>query len=168
MIWRQVPSYPIYEASDEGQIRIIKTQSPLITHLTSGGYRAFRLHNYGREVTVHRLVCEAFHGPSDLSTDHIDGNKLNNRPVNLQWLTPAENFSKANIGRAFTKKAKANMRAAQHGENNPTAIFTEAEVSTIKHQLTHGIFCSELARKYNVPLATIKNIKQGTNWKYVK
>ena len=44
---------------------------------------------------VHRIVATAFHGkaPSDQHVvDHIDTNRQNNRPENLQWLTRLENI----------------------------------------------------------------------------
>lgn len=44
---------------------------------------------------VHRIVATAFHGEppnKDYVVDHIDTNKLNNRPENLRWLTRLENI----------------------------------------------------------------------------
>ncbi len=42
---------------------------------------------------VHRMVCEAFHGPQPegLEVRHRDGNNFNNRSDNLCWGTRAEN-----------------------------------------------------------------------------
>jgi hypothetical protein len=50
-----------------------------------GGYKMFG---------VHRLVCDAFHGapPSPRhQPDHINGDRKDNRPSNLEWVTPKEN-----------------------------------------------------------------------------
>lgn len=52
---------------------------------------------------VHRIVATAFHGeaPGDnYVVDHIDTNRRNNRPENLQWLTRLENVLKNPITRA--------------------------------------------------------------------
>ena len=52
---------------------------------------------------VHRIVATAFHGkaPSDQHVvDHIDTNRQNNRPENLQWLTRLENI----LNNEITKK----------------------------------------------------------------
>lgn len=45
-------------------------------------------------VSIHRVICSAFHGaaPSDKHVvDHIDTNRANNRPENLRWVTKVEN-----------------------------------------------------------------------------
>ncbi|WP_210235206.1 MULTISPECIES: HNH endonuclease signature motif containing protein [unclassified Mesorhizobium] len=44
---------------------------------------------------VHRIVATAFHGPGpspDHVVDHVDTNRLNNRPENLRWVTRLENI----------------------------------------------------------------------------
>lgn len=45
---------------------------------------------------IHRLVCEAFHGPAPFPKAvviHLDENALNNRPENLKWGTQKENLN---------------------------------------------------------------------------
>jgi hypothetical protein len=49
----------------------------------------FKVHAY-----VHRLVCEARHGPKpfpDAVIRHLNDIQTDNRPENLQWGTPEEN-----------------------------------------------------------------------------
>lgn len=43
-----------------------------------------------KRCTIHRLVCIAFHGPpngDDNTVNHIDKNRANNCPENLEWLS---------------------------------------------------------------------------------
>ena len=46
-------------------------------------------------VRVHQVVTTAFHGKPELNTyvvDHIDTNRMNNRPENLRWCSRLENL----------------------------------------------------------------------------
>lgn len=50
----------------------------------------------GKNYKVHRLVCEAFHGPAPDDKQlvmHGDEDALNNRPNNLQWGSQRENLN---------------------------------------------------------------------------
>jgi hypothetical protein len=47
-------------------------------------------------INVHRVVAMAFHGTREgLDVNHIDGDKINNRPENLEWCTRSENMRHA-------------------------------------------------------------------------
>ena len=61
--------------------------------LRNNGYLQLTIKN--KTIKIHRLVIEAFKGKSDLTVDHIDGNKLNNSLDNLQYLTREENLIKS-------------------------------------------------------------------------
>ena len=63
---------------------------------------------------VHRLVCEAFHGPAPFARAvviHLDENATNNQPSNLRWGTQKENLNMP----GFVAYCKART-----GENSPT------------------------------------------------
>jgi hypothetical protein len=64
-----------------------------------GGYTTVRLNINGQTNTkyVHRLVAEAF-VPNHMNKpliNHRNGNKLDNSPKNLEWVTHAENIQHA-------------------------------------------------------------------------
>lgn len=58
-------------------------------HVNKGGYVVV---NYNKKsITKHRLIMSFFYGDSDLTIDHIDGNKQNNSLDNLEYVTQKEN-----------------------------------------------------------------------------
>ena len=62
---------------------------------------------------IHRLICEAFHGPAPSEKAvviHIDENAINNRPENLRWGTQKENLNMPK----FIEYCKSRI-----GENSP-------------------------------------------------
>jgi hypothetical protein len=69
----------------------------------------------GRNYKIHRLICEAFHGPPPFPRAvviHMDEDALNNRPSNLRWGTQKENLNMP----GFIEYCRA-----RKGENSPRA-----------------------------------------------
>ena len=62
-----------------------------LTGLTKSKTGYLRVSIKGKDMYVHRLVMLAFYGKSDLTVDHIDGNKENNNLNNLEYVTQTEN-----------------------------------------------------------------------------
>lgn len=84
-----------YFASSEGHIYNASGKR-LSAGKTSRGYLSVSLCDGSRpkkprSFLVHRLVAAAFLGESDLTVNHIDGNKLNNKLSNLEYLSVADN-----------------------------------------------------------------------------
>lgn len=100
-----------YEISDQGRLRSLTrkvatkggkfrtVKSQLIRpRINRGGYEQVTL-SFRRKpctVLIHRLVCEAFHGPAPEGKPlvlHWDGDRLNNRVGNLRWGDNADNMA---------------------------------------------------------------------------
>jgi len=92
-IWKPIPEWEQYLASSHGRIYSLKTSKLLKLPLNRFGYSTCSLCDKDRRKTfrVHRLIILAFVGPSDLSVDHLDGNKTNNHVDNLEYVTLVEN-----------------------------------------------------------------------------
>lgn len=88
----------------------------------SGGYKVVTLTKYGKMKTffVHRLVAEAFiQNPNNLPMiNHIDEDKTNNLPENLEW---CDNYYNIMYGHARQKQAKK-IRGRKHTEEHNRKI----------------------------------------------
>lgn len=98
--YRPVKGYEdYYLVSSDGDIINKITGHVLQGEVKRIGYRGVIL-SYGEEykhVLVHRIVAEAFCSKPDGANEvnHINGNKLDNRADNLEWVTRAENLRHA-------------------------------------------------------------------------
>lgn len=128
------------------------------------GYVRVRLGQSGKHVSVHRVIWEYVHGPSDLdlTINHKNGNHSDNRIDNLELISNQENAIHGHtvLGRANGSRNK--------GATNPQAKLTEEIVSEIKAQQRAGVRGVDLARKYEVGQSTICNIKMGRVWEWVE
>ena len=101
MIWRTIPEFPQYEASEKsGRIRNKKTKREISKWVHNGRrYSCYRVTLYisGTKISprVGRLVASAFHHNDDpenkTQVDHVDTNPFNNDAKNLEWVTNLEN-----------------------------------------------------------------------------
>ena len=129
----------------------------LKTAVNSHGYGIVSIRDSGngisREARVHILVAKAF-VPNPLGkpyVNHIDGDKMNNRSHNLEWVTASENTLHAVRSGLF----KQNIFGARHYRSK----LSEEQVWSIK--LLHkgcGIMQKKLASMFGVSKATISDI----------
>lgn len=92
-IWRECKEFPSYEVSSEGKIRS-KSHKKNLKPWPSNGYMYVSISLKKTRITklVHRLVAKEFvDGNHSLEVNHKDGNKSNNHPSNLEWVTVREN-----------------------------------------------------------------------------
>lgn len=167
--WRPVVGWEeFYEVSQLGRLRIKegyagerRKPGKILSPKVDGGY--FRLdfrHNNKRFcVRVHRIVMEAFAGPcpEGFNVNHIDGNKLNNHLSNLEYVTPREN-----VLHAERLGLVKHCVGVAHGKTT----LSEQDVITIRGLARHTSTV-ELAHRYGVTDATIRNIIYGATWSHV-
>lgn len=83
----------IYYLTDDNEVMNINTGKIKKQSRTKDGYIVYALWYSGKTHTtyLHRMVAEIYMGPSDLTVDHLDGNKENNDISNLEYCTNREN-----------------------------------------------------------------------------
>lgn len=165
-IWRKIPGYEKYEASNLGRIR-----SSFFAHVNGprvlrpckdrAGYLLVALwrNNSQKTQKVHRLVALAFKKIKKLDTklyvNHIDGVKDNNRVTNLEAATPLENSRHAiEIGLVDKK-----------GSKHPNAKLVEKEVLSIYKLLKETSFThKKIGEMFGVSRATVSDLSRGKRW----
>lgn len=94
--WRTVPGFQNYEVSSWGRVRRARTNRLLRPYLNRHGYQRHGLYRDGKRAQpmIHRLVCEAWHGPPPPNRPlacHRNDVKRSNTPHNLYWGSHKQN-----------------------------------------------------------------------------
>lgn len=110
---------------------------------------------------VHRLVIIAFRGDPEngLICCHNDGNPKNNHIDNLRW-----DSYKANLDDSI----KHGTRKILRGEQIKHSKLTESELIELRKIKYYKGMYADLAKKYNMTLAGIRNAIVGISWKHTK
>lgn len=166
ILFREIPGLPGYLASSDGDIFSIKTTSgyldynnPHELHKTLNNQGRYMVSINKKPTQVSRLVYMAFNNtseiPMNLVVDHVDGNKTNNRPGNLQLIT-----QQANIKKRIHQSISLNF-------HKPSSKLDLYEVGKIKYDLL-SLPQAEVMRKYSITRNQVSNIALGKSWGNVK
>lgn len=167
--WRQVPVAPQYEVSDHGRVRRPEAPDSIgrprrartLRPCNDGhGYLTVSLCVGGksRSASVHGIVAEAFLGPRpiDYVVNHLNGDKQDNRPANLEYCTTLANV----------RHAHATGLAAV-GERHGMAKLDAEAVRELRERAATGMTTTELAAAYGVHRDQALKIVRGRIWRSV-
>lgn len=161
--WRPVPRFRRIEVSNLGNVRTVwahkvKNLQPMKMKTTVGHYLKVSVTDAEtgkqRQIGIHNLVAEAFLPiPEEkvglkLEPNHDDGDKLNNRASNLEWVTRAENLAHA-LRTGLRKPSSENGKALYIDKSKAVKAV---DVST--GEVHHFSSAKELSEKLGIPQRT--------------
>ncbi len=112
-VWKKTYSrrwgHIIWEVSDQGNVK--KNGVLYECRLDKKGYKIF-----GTGWTLHRSVAELFiPNPNSYNEiDHINGNRLDNRAINLQWCTHKQNLNNPITRKRRSESMKGKPQSEEH------------------------------------------------------
>jgi hypothetical protein len=171
--WKAVIGYDgLYEVSNFGNVRRIapwcdgrrtKPAPKLAGKTTKNGYRRVSLRKdmVVHEYAIHRLVASAFIGnlPSPThQVNHKNGRKTDNRPHNLEWVTPSANqlHSYRELG-----------NPTRPGSKHHNAKLTESDVFQIRALYAQGVPQKTIAEKYSIGRPATCAICLRKAWRHI-
>ncbi len=168
--WRPVICAPGYSVSNTGRIRrdlpgqgavAGKVLTPIVT---GKGYTSidFSICNKRMRAQVHRVVATAFLGSQPLGkpvVDHLNFKRADNRAVNLEWVSYAEN-------NARVRRAGRYAPNPVRGEQHPRSKLTEGDVRQIL-RLYGRESQRAIARRFGISKTVIRLIHQRKSWAHV-
>lgn len=134
-----------------GLLSFSKTRGYLTVELQTGPVK--------KRFTAHRLVMLAFVGPRPAGKhiNHIDGDKANNGPANLEYVTPSENQKHSfRLGLQSLK-----------GERHTQAKLTDPEIIEIRERAKSGETQVSIARDFGVAQSAISLIVRRKRWAHI-
>lgn len=178
-IWKDIPGYEgYYQVSNLGNVQSLDRLIPykdktwslrkgrlLSQRLYVSGYLVVHLYknNQNKDKKVHQLVASAFLTKDKYRNcvNHIDGNKLNNKLSNLEYLTNGEN-----IKHAWDSGLMSHIHKERVGEKHHRSKITNEQARMIKI-LIKDYTIKEVSFIMNCPFTTVYNIKANRTWKHI-
>jgi hypothetical protein len=127
---------------------------PLKGYVDARGYRKVAIK--GKDHAWHRVVAKALipNPEGKPEVNHIDGDKLNNHPSNLEWVTREEN-----IQHSFSMGLHKN----HSGERHPCTKITDDGVKVIREMSGLGWTQNTIAALTGVSQPYISKICRGVS-----
>lgn len=159
--WKEIPLYDNrYMISNKGRIKTTKygrsgNRTKIISMcIGSSGYPTVKVWDgeKNRTKSLHQLVALTYLGecPEGYQVNHIDGDKMNNDPSNLEYVTRQDNIrhSFAELDRDISSK-----------------LSEEDVINIRKAAKERTLTVKEIVKKFNISVGTYYNIKNKVTWK---
>ena len=148
--------YTKYSVDEKGTIFGPKGLIRPFLHHT--GYLVFtaRKENKQKQFRAHRFIMECLLGKSCLLVNHKDGDKTNNNPSNLEYVTPKQNTRHAFL---------SGLMKGFSGETNSMAKLTNEQAKNLICDLKSGLRNKELGSRYGLHPNYVSLIRSKKRWK---
>ena len=174
--WKDIEGFEgLYQISNFGNVRsldhivlkpntttpVLYLGKPLKLQVGHRGHLRVTLHNSKYKVTRSVAKLVAYHfvpipkylldqrlSKKNLEVNHIDGNKLNNRSDNLEWVTH-----------------KGNMAHASSTGLLSTTIDDQL-LERVQQRLQEGYSNVDISKETGIPITTVSNIRHGVSPRY--
>ncbi|MBR1807189.1 MAG: NUMOD4 motif-containing HNH endonuclease [Selenomonadaceae bacterium] len=168
--WRDVVGYEgLYQVSNRNRMKSFRygVEKLHLTYPNKDGYLKVGMTKDGKKKSFifHVLVAQAFVPNPDgkPEVNHIDGNKQNNRPENLEWVTHHENMKHAWRNGLYEKV---------RGKRSPRAKITnDDDIRYIRRVYTPGhpeFGAKPLAKKFGLSTTAMQGIIHRITYKDVQ
>ena len=169
--FKEIPGHDgRYFINEEGQVWSALSNKILSQHLDSQKkYLQSLMMIAGRKAGlpryIHKLVAFTWldSPPGEIGAkrgqycvNHKDGNKMNNRASNLEWITCDDN----------TRHAWQQGLNTQIGETSTNSKLSSEQVRLIRLRLINGESSSHIASEYSVNKGCIEKLRMYCNWKH--
>lgn len=163
-VYKILKNFPNYAVTEYGEVLNVKTGKVISQFLC--GVPAYYSVNFtvdgkSRQQRVHRVVAMGWLHNDDpdnkIQVNHKDGDKFNNHVSNLEWCTPSQNQQHA---------IATNLKRSSCSMHN--ASLEEDQVHEICQLLMEGWTTRDVAIKFEVPRATILQIRCGDVYKDIR
>lgn len=166
IVWKDIPGFEgLYECSNEGLVRSVETKKLKGQSLNNSGYLRVELFkkNKRTRLFVHRVVAELFVPNSNTKNfnvvNHINGDKVCNKPENLEWTNKSGNQVHA-VRLGLTKTLPK-----RPGELNNQSKLTTNDILLIREKRNKGVKLKDLAQEFGVTESNISIICLKKGWK---
>ena len=158
---RRHPIYSRYSVSDTGKIFSHISNKFLKPGTNLGGYyfvRIFDNERNGKSVKVSVLVLETFVSarPKDYVAAHLNGDKKDDRLLNLNWTTQLEN-----------EKHKILHGSLPRGEKHGKSKLTSAQVLEIRRRFIRQNNMRALSDEFKIHRSMISLIVNRKIWTHI-
>lgn len=170
--WRDAPGYEgLYQVSDLGRVKRVAAAMGtwpgriLSSSPNTNGYLRVGLTDRSgrmRSVQIHRIVAAAFLGPCPpgQEVNHKNGDRGDERLVNLEYVTRSENL--------FHASRELGVEWGVRGERNANSKLTEPQVRKIRFLWATGSYTQkQIGTMFNVSDVLVSYIVNRKAWKHI-